>query len=218
MNKVRVYIYDISNAPFRVSALDLIEEKRKQEILTGKNYLYRLRSLYAGLLIRHALKAEGEVISTPIEFVYNEFGKPYIKDGNKYISVTHSGNIVAVAVADVEIGLDAEIMQNKVYTHIADKVLSKKEMKEYQTYTDGDSIKYFLSHWVIKESYSKCVGTGIRKLPCDVEPEGNTVNGLYYVATEFKYKNYSYFMAVTSGEELEVERISVGRISMSKED
>ena len=207
-NKVKIYILDISNKPFDLKKIDLLEEKRKENILTAKNYLYRLRSLYAGLLLRHVLLQEGQSISTPIVMEYNESGKPYIK-GGKFFSISHSGNVVIVAVSDVEIGIDAEIKQNKVYAHIASKVLSEVEFSQYEKLYGEEKIRYFLSHWVTKEAYLKCNGTGIKKYPSNVEVSSDNVNGYKYNLIEKDCKNYSYFISTVCRGNFETELVHV---------
>lgn len=210
-NKVKVYVFDITNKQFDVNKLHLLEEKRRDNILLGRNYLYKLRSLYAGLLLRHALIAECGEISTPLEVEYNEFGKPYVNDG-KHFSITHSGNIVMVAVADFDVGLDAEIVQNKVYSHIYQKVLSERELKEYSKLSGMKMSEYFLAHWVAKEAYLKYKGMGIRKFPSDVDVTDCLVNEIPYELKRFTYKNHDYFAAVATGDEAEVDFVYVKAI------
>jgi len=207
-NKVKIYILDISNKSFDLSKISLLEEKRQENVLTAKNYLYRLRSLYAGLLLRHVLLQEGQAVSTPLDMAYNEFGKPYIENGKNF-SISHSGNIVIVAVSDCEVGVDAEIKQNKVYTHIARKVMAEKELAQYDNLFGEEKRAYFLSHWVTKEAYLKCVGTGMNKYPSDVEVSLDNVNGYRYNVIDTEYKNYSYYISAVCKEDFETELIYV---------
>ena len=141
-NIVKVYITDISNKSLQPQKYDLLEVNRKENIITAKNYLYRLRSMCAGLLLRHALISEGCEVNGVLDVKYTDKGKPYIENGKKF-SISHSGNIVIVAVSDFEVGVDAEICQNKVYSHIASKVLSPNEFIEYDKLVGVDKITYF---------------------------------------------------------------------------
>jgi 4'-phosphopantetheinyl transferase len=214
VKKVRIYVMDISNKPFVSSKLNLLEKKRVENIVSGKNYLYRLRSLYAGLLLRHALINEGMSIDGPLSVKYNDYGKPFVEDGKKY-NITHSGNVVMVAVADFEVGLDAEIRQNKVYSHIAHKVLTEREYMEYQSLSGAENTDYFIEHWVAKESYLKLMGTGIYKYPGDVDYDGRLVNGCICQQKLIKYKNHSYFVAVTTNNPVEIEVVYVSTLKVA---
>ena len=210
-NKVRVYILDISNKPYDPDKLSLLEPARRKNIEESKNYLYKLRAMYAGLLLRHALRCEGAELPAVLDVKYTEYGKPYV-EGGKHFSITHSGNLVMVAVADFEIGLDAEIKQNKVYTHIADRILSEREYSEYSAVVGAAKSEYFLSKWVVKESYLKCLGTGIRKYPADVEVYEDNVNGYPYVSDFLNYRNYSYYVALTAKQAVSVEPVYVATL------
>lgn len=207
-NKVKIYVLDISNKHFDLSNLSLLEEKRRDNILVARNYLYKLRSMYAGLLLRHAMLNEGVVFDDSLNVEYSDNGKPFIRDGKNY-SITHSGNVVMVAVADFEIGLDTEILQNKVYSHIANKVLSQRELMEYNKLKGKDMSEYFISHWVVKEAYLKFLGTGMKKFPSDVDVGCCLVNEHPYHLSAFNYKQYNYFTAVVAEEEFETETIYV---------
>ncbi len=210
---VRLYILDISTREFDVSKISLLEEKRRDEILTGKNYLYNLRSLYAGLLLRHAFIKEGFAVSGPLEVEYNEHGKPSVR-GYPHFSITHSGNLVIIGVADFPVGIDAEIKQNKVYSHIADKVFSPRELGEYSLLEGKDMSDYFLSHWVVKEGYLKLIGTGLNGYPKDVDVSAD-VNGMNYTVERLEYRNYTYFLAAVSKERTVMEKNFVSALRIN---
>ena len=77
----------------------LLPHERQEKIARYRFEKDKLLSLAAGLLIRRAI---GES-----EIALGEHGKPYAQNG-VYFSVSHSGRVAAIAVDDIELGLDVE--------------------------------------------------------------------------------------------------------------
>lgn len=89
--------------------------------------------------------------------IYNEYGKPYLKNINKYFNVSNTKNISVCVFSDKEIGVDIEYLRynelvmkrmfNEKEINLIKKSKNKKEM--------------FTIIWTIKESYSKLIGLGL---------------------------------------------------------
>lgn len=212
MDKVNLYVLDISDKPYDASKLALLEDKRRKNAEEAKNFLYKLRTLYSGLLLRYALKSEGEVVPTPLNVKYNSFGKPFITDGFKNFSITHSGNLVIVAVSESEVGVDAEIIQKKVYTHVASKVFSEKEKSEYENLFGEPKTEYFISKWTQKEAYLKYVGTGLTGNLTAVATENGKIKGVPVCTQKITSGIYSYFVSVVTGGEVQTNVIFVDEV------
>ena len=78
----------------------------------------------------------------------DEKGKPYLdKD---YISISHSGEYVVVAISEKEIGVDIQKIEYR------EKVVSlfSEEVKDAHMFT---------RLWALKESYGKYLGIGLNK-------------------------------------------------------
>lgn len=101
------------------------------------------------LSIRHLLAAAGYVDH---DLFYNEFGKPFLKDGN-HISITHSNNFTGIIVAGSdEVGIDIEMQRDKILK-IAHKFTP---IEEYKTLANSDAIIRKLTIvWGAKESLYK---------------------------------------------------------------
>lgn len=137
------------------------EELRQYESLLpayrrGKIARYRfekdkIRSLVAGLLIRHA------VGDKPL--IFGEHEKPYVADNSLYFSVSHSGEIVAIATDSIEIGMDVEALPSLDRLKIADRFYHVNE-REYVHHAE-DELRAFCRIWTRKEAYLKCTGEGI---------------------------------------------------------
>ena len=86
-------------------------------------------------------------------------GKPVITNPEGYyISVSHSGEIIAVVISPVPVGVDIEEIKEFDYSKIWEWFLSDNEKNEV---TDNLS---FFNVWVKKEAESKISGKGIFSL------------------------------------------------------
>ena len=124
-----------------------IEEDKKQELM-------------AGYLLKMYLNIEHEE-----QLIINENGKPFLKAGEPFFNLSHSGNYVVLAIADCEIGVDIEhIMQcheatvKKVYSARMQEFEARlklkgigfeegwKELRDMNCYIDTRRVEnYFIS-------------------------------------------------------------------------
>ena len=63
---------------------------RREKIEKQTNERVRLRSLTAELLLRHALRDGGFAVEGPLNIVVSEQGKPFLRDGRCFFSLSHS--------------------------------------------------------------------------------------------------------------------------------
>ncbi len=104
------------------------------------------------LSVRHLLKEVGLVDS---DLVYDEFGKPHLKNG-KYISITHSFTYSGIIISDdVPVGMDIEMQRDKILK-IAHKFTP---FQEYKTIANHSALISKLTIvWGAKESFYKIFG------------------------------------------------------------
>ncbi len=99
-------------------------------------------------------KLEGEVKE---ENHRNE--KPYFKDYPFVrFSVSHSGSLVVVAMAETEVGIDVEEIKEKPYGRIIERNFTAGEAAEVK------DLESFLKVWTKKEAYLKLTGDGLSGL------------------------------------------------------
>ncbi|MBP5308551.1 MAG: 4'-phosphopantetheinyl transferase superfamily protein [Clostridia bacterium] len=204
---VKIYLFDTEGKEYNSDLLVLIDNYRREKINSSSNVGYKRRSLFAGLLLRHALSQAGVGENSLSDIVRNEYGKPYLKAGKPYFSISHSGNLIAVAVADFNIGIDIEVPQNTDYSRIASKVLSDNEMIDYMK--SSDRSVFFTEKWVMKESYLKFIGTGLGKYPKDVTKESITSGGCRFITEKKRENGTEFFISVVSDGPFRVETVSV---------
>ena len=92
-------------------------------------------------------------------------GKPYFPGNNLHFSITHTKSTVFCAIADTEIGIDAEELTRNVSPALAEKILSPHEYAQYEAVPEAERNEALLRFWVLKEAEAKCSGLGLRGYP-----------------------------------------------------
>ena len=180
------------NTLFGMVVLDIDERKKYKGFKSNSRKLEFLsvRALLSELLGKDA------------KIVYNKNNKPFLKDGSRFISISHSHKLTAILLSTNEkVGIDLEFMSTNIAA-IAFKFLNRKE----KVAKEADERKYHLYiHWCAKEAlYKICDKEGISiKKDITIEPfkvkESGEIKGkvhtnkinesfdLYYS----KYDNYA---------------------------
>lgn len=119
------------------------------------------RVLFADILLRSVLKNELKISNEKIEYVNNEYGKPFLK-GNYglYFNISHAGDWVVCAIDNEPIGIDIE----KIYPvgfDIAARFFSDEEYKVLMAKPAEEQQPFFFDLWTLKESYIKAIGKGL---------------------------------------------------------
>jgi phosphopantetheinyl transferase len=100
-----------------------------------------------------------ELLGNEAKIVYNKNNKPFLKDGSRFISISHSQKLTAILCSENEkVGIDLEYMSANIGT-IAFKFLNRKEKV---TKNSVDRKYHLYVHWCAKESlYKICDKEGI---------------------------------------------------------
>ncbi|TCI90156.1 4'-phosphopantetheinyl transferase family protein [Tenacibaculum sp. M341] len=137
-------------------------EESLEHLLEGvrlsENSLERVNSMRSDLhqrgflSVRHLLKEAGY---SDFDLIYDEFGKPHLKDGN-FISITHSFIFSGLIISsDKEVGIDIEKRRDKILK-IAHKFTP---IEEYKSIANHDALVSKLTIvWGAKESLYKIYG------------------------------------------------------------
>ena len=112
-------------------------------------------------LLRQLYLAETGEDIPPIEV--SPRGKPYFSDSDWHFSITHTKHHAFCALSRQNIGIDAEELDRKIKLTLAQKVLSKGEMAQFDR--AGDKYRALLTFWVLKEAWAKYTGEGLRGYP-----------------------------------------------------
>ena len=102
-------------------------------------------------------------------------GKPAVRSGGLELSVTHSGDLVAVAVATAPVGVDVEQLEARPYElgggdpdALARMVLADAERAALAAVHPSGRAHAFLVAWTRKEAVTKAKGDGLRVPFADV--------------------------------------------------
>lgn len=151
---------------------ELLTPARRNRMLRYFQPEDQKRCLVAGLLLRAALGID--------EALYVEAdpnGKPFLP-GGPFFNLTHAGDMVAMAVADCEVGIDAEDMR-PYSDEVATRCFTPAELAWMRAQPDLEQAFYVL--WTGKESVMKATGQGFR-----LEPDSFTIlpirRGLHQIA------------------------------------
>ena len=177
----------------------LLPLSRREKIARLRFDRDKLLSLAAGLLIRHAAG------DRPIEL--NEHGKPYVRDGGLFFSVSHSGNCAAIAVDGAEVGLDVEKLPTQDYMKVARRFYHPNELKFVEE--ADDPARAFTRVWTRKEAYLKRIGTGIAS---DLKAFDTTSGDLSDRIHSFDLDGY--IMSVCSEEIIPNETIHISNVEL----
>ncbi|GAA0736787.1 4'-phosphopantetheinyl transferase family protein [Clostridium oceanicum] len=101
-----------------------------------------------------------------IKFYLGDKGKPKIK--NKYkinYNISHSKELILIGFSkEKEIGIDVEkVYYNIDYKEISEAFFHPYDLLCYSNKSKIDEIKSFFKIWVVKEAYTKALGTGLSR-------------------------------------------------------
>jgi 4'-phosphopantetheinyl transferase len=124
----------------------------KKKYKTFKSTSRRLEFLSVRALL-------AELLGKDARIVYNKNNKPFLKDGSRFISISHSHKLTAIICStDERVGIDLEYMSTNIgaiafkFLNRSEKITSDPEKKRYHQYI----------HWCAKESlYKICDKEGI---------------------------------------------------------
>jgi 4'-phosphopantetheinyl transferase len=120
------------------------------------------RTLLGELISRKMIGKKIGIPSQEIHFMKTTNGKPYLDNSSIKFNVSHSGEWVALAMANIDVGIDVEKFR-KVNFNIATRFFSIEENELLEKLEGADKIKLFFDFWTLKESYLKLLGTGLTK-------------------------------------------------------
>ncbi len=126
------------------------EEKKKYRIFASTSRKLEFLSVRALL---------SELLGKETKIVYNKNNKPFLRDGSRFISISHSHKLTAILCSTTEkVGIDLEYMSSNIGA-IAFKFLNRRE----KITRDPEKRRYHMYlHWCAKESlYKICDKEGI---------------------------------------------------------
>lgn len=147
-----VYVLDITNLGLE-KYLKKLPNNFLVQVNKYKEDNQRRRSFFSWYLLYLKL-VERKINVSNLKVEFNENGKPLIEGIN--FNISHSHNLVAVAISSHEVGIDLELVEEKDNEKIAKKIMNEEE---YQKYLKNK--EYFYKVWTKKEAYLKRKGLAL---------------------------------------------------------
>lgn len=150
----------------RLIVLSQSERKRYESFYFAPD---RDRFLAAHLLKRHVLAKYLKGTPEAVEIELDSLGKPHVNQSGSHVPIhfnmTHTHDLVACAVANRRVGIDAEFLGRKLTQSATEMFLSDAELKLVQSLDPNHRSDTVLEMWTLKEAYLKGVGVGLQKPP-----------------------------------------------------
>lgn len=114
----------------------------------------RISSCAVYALLRYGLEREYGITRMPC-FSFQPYGKPRLSEKKDiHFNMSHSGGMIGVSISDKEIGCDIQ-MDIEDYDDVLQRTGSSVEQRLV------NDKRSFTRLWTVKESYFKCLGTGL---------------------------------------------------------
>jgi 4'-phosphopantetheinyl transferase len=131
-------------------------------------------------VLRSLLQPHLPVGARPVEFVFNQWGKPEIPGGGPRFNVTHSGDFALIAIAQADVGVDIEQTSSlRRVDDLAASVFTNTELARFECLRGDARTSFFFRTWTCKEALIKAAGAGLSipvdRIQIDFTPEGASV-------------------------------------------
>lgn len=133
-----------------------LSEEEKNHLKSIYNPQVKNRFIVSKALTRNILSQKLRIPTNKLEFIKNEKGKPSIKDCPYHFSVSHSGDLFAIALGREEVGIDVEHMKERNFISIAKHNFSKEAVN--RIITSSNQKEEFYREWTLFEAAVKLHG------------------------------------------------------------
>lgn len=167
-NEIHFRFLDLSESEqfsdFFLKFISQSELKKSQRLCTEKLVS---DSICSKAVLRCILSGYINLSPAKIEFTYNRYGKPYLKDNHKipgiFFNMSDSGGFVFYGISkDCEIGVDIEKIRPVVsLERLARRQLTQNELMIFQKQHENKKSGFFFKYWTRKESFLKAIGKGL---------------------------------------------------------
>lgn len=136
----------------------------------------RQRFIVARTVLRRQLGTSIGVHPEALVFASGSRGKPRLAlpetDASPQFNLSHSGNVVVLAIASVDVGVDVESLREVSNAErMARRFFSPNEQLKINTLGGAPRNRAFLRIWTQKEAYLKATGLGVGMALREVETE-----------------------------------------------
>ena len=134
--------------------------ERRESVARFRHVSDKSRSLWAELFARWRLAEAAGVPPLEVEIAHDGKGKPFWKGGSLFVSLSHSGGYIAVAVGQDAVGVDVEKKRNAAPA-VAKRWFRPEENALLETLSEPERTRLFFRLWTMKEEALKYAGEGL---------------------------------------------------------
>jgi len=190
------YFFECTKNAAAVSILSLRENHPLKETFLFDDEMEKLSNLKneKRRLEFYAVRFLRNQKNIPFSIAYSPIGAPYLVGSPMHVGISHSNDLVGLALAPFKIGLDIELISDRILT-IKNRFTTSQEVALF-SYTEAMN---FTIIWTIKEVLYKLAGRLEINLISELminSVEGDTANCLFLsaegwrsVAVKFQEKN-----------------------------
>lgn len=155
------------------SAYERTDPIKKARLEKTRQRKDRYRTVVADRLARNMLAEVLGCAPDDVPFAYEENGRPYVPNSAYRFNISHSENLVAVAVHTADVGIDVErirevpmAMARKYFCADENLYLFGHEPQDtdFASVASPDVLLRFFEIWTAKEAYLKSMGRGLTHL------------------------------------------------------
>lgn len=168
MNTVYVLNIEKFNDPeIYMEARRHISDDRKRKADSMVRTVGKFRSVGAGYLMALGLEAAG---LSPFDekIAFSTYGKPFLPDHpDVHFNLSHSGNYVVCAFADMTVGIDIEEI-HAIKPSLVKYALNKQELSMFEALPESKRLDFFFENWTGKEAFLKHIAKGLSVRPSEI--------------------------------------------------
>lgn len=156
-----------------LAAYQNLDDIKRARIERTRQRKDRLRTVLADDLARHMLGEAMGISPASVRFTYAASGKPSVAGGGYEFSISHSDDVVVVAINEGPVGIDVEHIR-EVSPRLARKYFCDDENfyvfghepkdVDFEHMASTDIRMRFFEIWTAKEAYLKRLGEGLSHL------------------------------------------------------
>ena len=146
-------------APISNSDFLLLNEYERAHALRFHTHADQVRSTATRAALRRLLVTKVAMPPSKLNFLTNNFGKPYLQGAADInFNVSHAGELAVIAIStNGQIGVDIEDCDRQLDV----RALSEYVFTHIERRCAIETTEDFIKHWVAKEAVLKAMGVGI---------------------------------------------------------
>lgn len=152
------------------------DEKKRILYRTSKAKEHAFSSMASQVMMRYAVSKVLDVAMRAVHIGYTDAGKPFIKDRDVFVSLSHTDAFCVCAVSDAPVGVDAEKIR-PFPKRICEKYFSEAEKERLRNSADFDKTAFEI--WTEHESFVKLTGEGLRAIGVPIPENVHTENMVF---------------------------------------